>query len=652
MSLDRMGLCGGMLPTTCILTTPTQYLDALKQGHAIAWAQVTNGSATAFGPNDHTPQADAAENGLPPDDPFNTTRQLVGGFGGGFVHLPFQTNNNSTVLRIGLRYAIGFEGQMPLAWGGWPAPPCHELNCLMPSMWGGMQTAWAFSQPFVLQIVPARFVQFRFLPTNILYQPPGNESTASLLFQAQYSQGYEVDQASSITDQLSYDRVTKGDVSFGPTVGGSISSEAGTSGENKDIKLPDSVVGGTGNLYASSTSWDSLAASATGESYGMNVSTLVTTGLSHELDTPAPTIPRPDYSHLTFDTEPFWSDMFYIAVHPQFAVWDLPQGVLLQPMGSAGTAALSVKALAGCLPKPGNPMSSASGYTLEIWVPKGSVYVKEQEQLSGLDCARLLALDPFFVALSQAIVPRVGIPVAGTEFLVPTVSQHVSTQMATFNTTGIYTKTIKASVSSVRQSTFSQGISEGASLFGTIGVAVSASGGQTKSTTSSDEYTVTLGTTQTTSTQQTFTATIRLGDCPVVSSGGMNSLDCGQPAAANPPSVAAFQDTRFGTMMAALPGLAIKPPGIRETLRDVTALLPIGLTAQHLSALQGSGSPNKSEFVIRPSRLPLAKESIASRNPAPPILTSQKGYGASVPVKWRQALKITAQAEEVRVPHH
>jgi hypothetical protein len=182
-----------LLPTTCILTTPTQYLDALKQGHAIAWAQVTNGSVTAFGPNDHTPQADAADNGLPSDDPFNTTRQLVGGFGGGFVHLPFQTNNNSTVLRIGLRYAIGFEGQMPLAWGGWPAPPCHELNCLTPSMWGdangvGLLAAVRF------KIVPTRFVQFRFLPTNILYQPPGNESTASLLFQAQYSQGYEVDQ--------------------------------------------------------------------------------------------------------------------------------------------------------------------------------------------------------------------------------------------------------------------------------------------------------------------------------------------------------------------------------------------------------------------------------------------------------------------------
>src|SRR4051794_3992713 len=195
----------GLLPATCILTTPTQYLDALKQGHAVAWAQVTNGSVTAFGPNDHTPQADAADNNLPPDDPFNMTRQVRGGFGGGFVHLPFQTNNNSTVLRIGLRYAIGFEGQMPLAWGGWPAPPCHELNCLAPAMWGGMQTAWAFSQPFVLQIVPARFVQFRFLPTNILYQPPGNESTASFAFQQSYSQGFEVDQASGITDQLQYD---------------------------------------------------------------------------------------------------------------------------------------------------------------------------------------------------------------------------------------------------------------------------------------------------------------------------------------------------------------------------------------------------------------------------------------------------------------
>ena len=223
------------------------------------------------------------------------------------------------------------------------------------------------------------------------------------------------------------------------------------------------------------------------------------------------------------------------------------------------------------------------------------------------------------------------------ESLVPALSKYTSSQVTAFSTQNTFTNTIKTTVSSVRQSVFSQSAEDNASLFG-FGGKIGAASGNSTSTKLGDEYTVTLGTKQTASTQQTFSSSISVGDCSVtVSSSGSKTLDCSSPAPPHPPSVDVFLDTRFGTMMASLPELTIKPPNaLPIQVRGVAELLPgTGLAAQHISALQGAGTPKKSQFIIQPSQLSVAQESLASHNPAPLITTTPKGYGGPVAAKWQ-----------------
>ena len=157
------------VPFTCVITTPRQYLNVLKQGHAIRWAQFTEVSFIAYGPTDSTMPSAA--------QPWQ--RQTRGGQVQAMLNPPYETTENSTVIRIGVRYSIEYQGQIPFTWGGWPTPfTCSEQSrragtCIVPTNgWAGMQTAWSYSQPFTIQVQPASLVQFHVLPVTLIYNPP------------------------------------------------------------------------------------------------------------------------------------------------------------------------------------------------------------------------------------------------------------------------------------------------------------------------------------------------------------------------------------------------------------------------------------------------------------------------------------------------
>jgi len=79
-----------------------------------------------------------------------------------------------------------------------------------------------------------------------------------------------------------------------------------------------------------SPGWAYKGLSGSGESYGRSVSAIVSQGLTETYTTAKLDLSAPDVAHLSYETEPFWSDMIFVAMHPQFALWDYPGGVKLQ----------------------------------------------------------------------------------------------------------------------------------------------------------------------------------------------------------------------------------------------------------------------------------------------------------------------------------
>lgn len=533
----------------CAINTPSDYVNALRKGHTIGWAEFNVASVTAFGPTDASTPASAQA----------WQRQATGGQVSGILAIPYGTNINSTVLRIGLRYSTGYSGQMPITWGGWPTPPNPDK--LQPVDWAGMQTAWIYSQPFTVQVQPVYEFQCHFLPVWILYQPPGNQSSASITMATTYSQAYASGEAVTITDQTEYDRMTQSDVSF-------------------------NIV--TKPTFNESSSWDDSTKSAMGQTYGQSVSSVVTLGQLLTKGTPMPSSisTLPPVAQMTFGTEPFWADMIWIAMHPQFAVWDYPTGQFLQPLGAVQLNGFSVQQLANCLPQPLTVGPYGLDLTLDSYNPDTHKNTQQPDRLSWMECGQLLALDPFYVAMSQAAVPGMGIPAAnppGTS-LTTGPQGFNSLTITNFTATSAYTKTTKATVTAAGKNTISAG---GAGGFNVYGAQFGFAGTNSTTTTNSAGYEVdvALNTTQSLQTQQTLTASISVADCPLVS--GKSS--CNSPTS-NPSNIQIFQDTRFGTMMGVLPDLNITPPPPKTT--GVPLGISNGLHGIGLNSGQFSGVPN------------------------------------------------------------
>lgn len=551
----------------CAINTPSEYDNTLTQGHTIGWAEFNAGpltahaSVTAYGPTDAAIPSSAQA----------WQRQTKGGQVSGMLAIPYGTDINSTVLRVGLRYSTGYSGQMPITWGGWPTPP--NPDNLQPVDWAGMQTAWIFSQPFTIQIQPIFEVQFHFLPTLILYQPPGNQSSASISTGTAYTQTYVSGQAVTITDQTTYDQKTKTDLSF--------------SGGGKVSVLSDNV------KFSDSTTWDNSTQTATGQNFGESVSAVVLQGLTSAYATPltGSINTMPPVSQMTFGTEPFWSDMISLAMHPQFAVWDYPDGQFLQPLGSVDLPSYSVQQLATCVPAPLTVGPYGLNINYDVLNPDNTT-THATDRLSWLECAQLLALDPFYVGLSQATAPAFGISVPpATQSLTTGIHTDTSTTMTSFTTKSTYTKTIKAAVTSARINAISTGGGGGINVFG-IQFMGSESGSTTTTNGTGYQVNVDLDTTQSAQTQQTLTSTINVADCPLVS----GKANCNSPTT-NPPNIQIFQDTRFGTMMGVLPDLSITPPAPKQ--------VPIGISNGFNSVGLGpghfSGVPNTPTGGIGPA---------------------------------------------------
>lgn len=619
------------VPFTCVITTPTQYLNVLKQGHAIRWAQFTQASFVAYGPTDFTMPSGA--------QPWQ--RQTHGGQVHGMLNLPYETTENSTVIRIGVRYSIGYQGQIPFTWGGWPTPfTCSQQSrragtCIVPTNgWAGMQTAWIYSQPFTVQVQPVSLVQFHVLPVTLIYNPPGNQSSASISTTETTTQSYQVDQNLTITDQGDYDTKTKSDLSFSPA-----------------FKL--SSYGVSGN-FDTSTTWDNSGRTTTGAAYAQRVSSATSFGKSASYATAKKDPSDPDVAHLTYQTEPFWSDKVIVAVNPQYAVWEYPDPrgqnpkgqTLLQAMGSSAIKQFTIQQLVNCLPAHFGEKGGMS-FNYDVLAPDNST-VKKTDSLSWQECAKLLALDPFFVGRSQSAPPK---PSTGMSVppAVRSLSTGIETDQASYITTNSTqasaTNTTKATLTSAMQNTLTKGLKV---QYGTYPVPVvsntiNPSSSTTTGFTDSNEVDVALGTTESSQTQQSLVSSISLADCPLVN----NKSTCSALPPGGFPNVEVFQDLRFGTFMAVLPDLNIAPPPADGHFAPKLAgdLQNAGINASHF-ALPHSEVESKPLTITRGTPIhvggPPGPGPVTRAGPMEP-LTVKNGTASPLPATWQGRVFNTAR---------
>ena len=631
------------VPFICVIATPAQYINALKQGHLVNWAQITYGSLIGYGPTDTTMPSGAAA----------WQRQSVGGQVQGMISLPYLTSNNSTVLRIAIRYSIGYKSQIPLVWGGWPTPViCSEQSrrddtCLMPTNgWGGMQTPWIYSQPFTLQVQPVSLVQFHFLPVTLIYNPPGNQSSASISTTETTTQSYQIDQTLAITSQDDFDNKTKSDFSF-----------------SNSLSFDSNGVGGS---YDDTTSWDNSSKTVTGAAYGQSVSSVISLGKAASYSTAKDDATAPDYSTLTYQTEPFWSDQIVAAIHPQFAVWDYPdprgqnpQGqTLSQALGASAIQTFTIQQLLTCLPVKLPGIGPGLDFTYDTLAAGSNQTVHNTEHLSSAECVQLLDLDPFFVGRSQSAAPPVSVGVSippAARSLTTGIHTDKETYITSTSTKTTTTTTIKASLTSVRQNAFSQSLTLEAATGPIPYYKESAkfSEDTTKTLGATVEVDVSLGDTESSQTQVAFESTINLADCPLVS--GKSS--CSKTPAAFP-NVEVFQDLRFGTLMGVLPDLPIIAPPVigpasfkPQTPAKVTSS---AITGSVLTLATAKTLPTKPLTVVRGTAVHVGGPvgpgpvTVAAKAKVAAPLSVGRGVAVSLPKAWQG--RIFSTAKQATIP--
>jgi hypothetical protein len=507
-----------------LLITPSMYLAAVQNGHMIKWASTAYSSAILYGPG-----------WIPPGTPA-WQQQAVGGTAIGAIALPYETVSNSTVVRIATRYGEGYGNETPLSWFGEFA-----ISTVQPSI---MQTQWNYSQPFTIVIEPAYEVQFKTVPTMILYQPPGNQSTARVDLKDTYSQKYETGQTTTLTSSDELDRKTAQDLSF----------EVSLKAPLLSFSLTDTL---------SKESWDNSVKTATGQQYGTSVSSVVTQGKSVTYATGALPTPWPDFASLSFGTEPFWSDLIYFSVNPQFNVWDYPDGLFFQALGSASIQYESVRTLASCAPHRLGALN-LPGATLSVpYVvtdPTNNQTTSYTLSLSPSDCTNLLQLDPFWVSLSQAASPPVGFlfDQDATFGTAPYIRNNST--ITDFTTATTFKQSFNGTVTAAGTNMLSG--QPDTSVNATLGIfQISANNSGSNTNTQQNQIEIDISTTQSSQTESSFSASVTIQDCPLSTTPSYKGeIDCSGASGSPTYPMVVFQDSRFGSLLVQTPNLSVPIP--------------------------------------------------------------------------------------------
>jgi S-layer homology domain len=257
------------------------------------------------------------------------------------------------------------------------------------------------SQELTVVRSPAAMAQLKVLPYTIVFQPPGDQSSATITLSRQYNTNFslnnEADNATKSTTADSNQIKASASLAFGgsgASVGANFSSTKGWDNSTEYGFGTTTTEKGTDQVLSSfSSTWTTEA-----------IDTLVPgSGATCASETNCATpIAKPN----AYEAEPFWHDIFVLLIHPEFATWEQLAGKQLTVMIAAvpvvGT--ISVIDLAACADGieaiPGIDQC-ALDYSDDNLVDRDGKRIDykgkaKQVVLSKHEASNLLKLDPFF----------------------------------------------------------------------------------------------------------------------------------------------------------------------------------------------------------------------------------------------------------------
>lgn len=258
--------------------------------------------------------------------------------------------------------------------------------------------------PFEVVIEPVAVAQMKVLPYTILYQPPGDKSTATYTMTTSYGttitaqSALEQDQATTIENKdieggSFGDDFAKNFLAFLPTGGGGSSAGGGAAGGG--MSVTNFLKGANlslGFTVASSTTWDDTTKVGSGTT--TTAATIATSTFQAVTGFTLQKVPSlvPGATG-TYAGAPFWGDRIMLLVHPQVGIWQANGQnaiILLGAQGNGPTFEPTVSQLDACARQVapyqnGLPIDTSSHRPLD-----------SSDVLDANDCLQLLQLDPFY----------------------------------------------------------------------------------------------------------------------------------------------------------------------------------------------------------------------------------------------------------------
>lgn len=237
---------------------------------------------------------------------------------------------------------------------------------------------WSFALPqFKLVSLPSSFIQLNCLPVDLVYCPPGSQSSEAF----QYATSSQVAVTFSVTGDTAY--------SISNSVGGKIqfqqNSDESFGGDFFGLNLSLDLTQST----TDTDSWDTTTTTSTDTSVESDNTLTISQSTSQQI-TQSNTSPPGETA--SWEQEPFWNDTFELMVNPQFAVWDYPTLQLMQLLSCwLGYTQVSIAQL----------YAVASGTVSSLPLTNTSSTASPTVELLQAECSNLIALDPFCAALWQ-----------------------------------------------------------------------------------------------------------------------------------------------------------------------------------------------------------------------------------------------------------
>ncbi|HVV49750.1 MAG TPA: hypothetical protein VHO06_08835 [Polyangia bacterium] len=413
------------------------------------------------------------------------------------------------------------------------------------------------SNPFQVVLDPAALVEMKVLPWTILYQPPGDKSSATYAITNSY--GINMTTTNLVTQNQSTvidNKVTDGD-SEGLNPKNIIPPSAFSDGLMDYVKSNGFSAGVT---ISSSNTWDNSTTVGSGRSTqaavsnAANFQTVQTFTLSKNGNSSL--IPG---ATGTYAQEPFWDDTFLLLVHPQFGIWQTNGANAVVLLGAQGGVdnpnvfPATVQELDSCARRaPG--FENGLPITTSTHGRPGSGQTSDStDVLDANDCLQLLQLDPFYgvgqtipmapnarIVAAQSVAGAVGYGTSGDT------SNHsdlnVSLQQ-TITYTNLTTVTNIASYNAAVSAAATSSLSGSLSLAG-FGLSFSPSDTDSQTTTNTNTWTIQF--------QSSLAATASSSTAVT----GVLDDDHIFPVK---PSVFVFQDAVFGGFMFQDPAAPLAP---------------------------------------------------------------------------------------------